>query len=85
MTSPTMSVSVLGKTVTITGTCPEGDSEAEAWYGAPGGFQPLQTGKMTKEGGELSITFTDLEPGSYNAVMACSNASETAVRRFIID
>jgi hypothetical protein len=48
--------------------------------GKPGVHQPIKTGTM-KNKGKLSITFSGVAPGTYEAAMGCQSASNTAVKK----
>jgi hypothetical protein len=78
---PAMSVKVSGNAMTISGTCPKGGKEAEGWYGKPNGHEPIKTGAMKNNNGNFSITFAGVAPGTYDVVMGCQSASDTAVKR----
>lgn len=83
--APAMSVTMSGNTVTISGTCPKGGTDAEAWYGVSGGqSRAIASKKMTNKSGKLSATFSGVAPGTYDAVMGCQSATDTAVQRFTV-
>lgn len=83
--APRMTVRVVGQTVTVTGTCPGGDTRASASYRAPDGTEPIESGQMgLVGGGVLALTFQQVPPGYYHAVMACAGTHNTAVVSFSV-
>jgi hypothetical protein len=81
----TMSTSVSGNSVTITGTCAASGVDAIASYDVYRGQEPKQSGLMYRNGKRYSITFGGVWPGWYVATMQCLDGGNgSAYRTFSV-